>query len=163
MPTKDAVTERPSTVFDLDRYVPFYLNTIANRWTASASQLFLEKFGIGIVEWRVLVALDTLGQASALDAVRLAGIDAGAASRAMRSLSEAGLIATVPGRFVGRTKPYALTQQGEAIYHDVLEVAIERETVLLKDLSKAERATFLTLLRRVHAGLHQLQDTPADK
>ena len=97
---------------DLTRYAPFYWTAIANRWTAASSRLYLDRFGVGVVEWRILATLAALGTATSLDAARLAELDPGAANRAMNKLDQAGLVVAVPGKFVGRSKPFAMTEAG---------------------------------------------------
>ena len=141
---------------DLDRYVPFYITAIANRWTSSSSRDYLSTFGVGIAEWRVLASLDARGSATSLDIVNLVGMDGGAVSRAIRALEKKGFVVPVKGRFVGRTKPYAMTTTGEALSAAVRARALEREALLLQDLSEADKSKFLRLLRLVHGRLADL-------
>ena len=141
---------------DLDQYAPYFLGTISNRWTAASSRRYLREFGVGIAEWRVLASLRTLGQATSLDAATLTGMDPAAVTRALTQLQEKRYAAPAPGRFMGRSKPFALTDKGVALYADMRRVALEREAVLLQDLSPADREELLRLLRLMHARLPEL-------
>src|SRR6201997_2465982 len=123
-----------SDTIELDEYVPYFLGTIANRWTAASSRRYLREFGVGIAEWRVLASLRSLGQATSLDTANLTGMDPAAVTRALKQLEEKGCAEPAAGRFIGRTKPFALTDKGRALYADMRRAALEREAVLLQDL-----------------------------
>jgi DNA-binding MarR family transcriptional regulator len=152
MRTPEAVSE----IIELDQYAPYFLGTIANRWTAASSRRYLREFGVGIAEWRVLASLRSLGQASSLDAANLTGMDPAAVTRALTQLQEKGWAEPVAGRFIGRTKPFALTEKGVALYAEMRRVALEREAVLLQDLTEDDRKELLRLLRLLHARLPEL-------
>jgi len=140
---------------DLQDYFPYFLGTIANRWTATSSRLYLERFGIGIGEWRVLASIRSLGAASSQEVVTLISMDAGAVSRSMAKLERDGFVKPVKGKFAGRTKPYELTAKGNDLHTSVSEVALGREDMLLADLTLEEREE---LLRLMHKLMNRLPD-----
>jgi DNA-binding MarR family transcriptional regulator len=148
----DAVSDK----IELDQYAPYFLGTIANRWTAASSRRYLREFGVGIAEWRVLASLRSLGQATSLDTANLTGMDPAAVTRALSQLEDKGCAEPVAGRFIGRTKPFALTEKGMALYADMRRVALEREAVLLQDLTPDDRRELLRLLRLLHGRLAEL-------
>jgi DNA-binding MarR family transcriptional regulator len=148
----DALSDK----IELDEYAPYFLGTIANRWTAASSRRYLREFGVGITEWRVLASLRSLGQGTSLDAANLTGMDPAAVTRALTQLQEKGCAEPVVGRFVGRTKPFALTEKGVALYAGMRRVALEREAVLLQDLTENDRKELLRLLRLLHGRLAEL-------
>jgi DNA-binding MarR family transcriptional regulator len=154
--TKAISRARPAEPLDLSRYAPFYLTTIANRWTASSSQIYQRDFGIGIAEWRVLAALSVLGSATSLEVVTMISMDAAAVSRAMKTLATNGHVKPVVGRFKGRNKPFEMTAAGVAKYEKIHQVAIKREKLLLRSLDEAERSVFLRALQKIHVGLNEL-------
>ena len=136
-------------VLDLARYFPFYLGTISNRWTATSSKTYREEFGIGIADWRVLASIHAQGAASSQMVVNLIFMDAGAVSRSIARLVAAGYVNAVPGKFVGRTKPYRLTEKGRELYAKLVEIALNREERLLALLNTDERDTLLILMRKI--------------
>ena len=138
-----------SDPIDLQDYFPFFLGTISNRWTTSSSKIYLDRFGVGIADWRVLASIQALGAASSQEIVGLISMDAAAVSRSVTKLESEGFIARSPGRFVGRTKPYELTGAGRALYAQLREVALAREDLLLGALTTDERRTLMTLMRKV--------------
>ncbi|WP_343525423.1 MarR family winged helix-turn-helix transcriptional regulator [Sphingomonas sp.] len=135
--------------FDLEAYFPFFLGTIANRWTTTSSKIYLTEFGIGIGEWRVLASVRAQGVASAQMVVNLIAMDAGAVSRSMAKLVEEGLVEPLSGRFAGRTKPYHLTDKGHELYPRILRTAREREQILLGALTDAEKRQLIALMRKI--------------
>ncbi|HEX7710757.1 MAG TPA: MarR family transcriptional regulator [Sphingomonadaceae bacterium] len=140
---------------DLQGYFPFFLGTISNRWTTTSSRIYLEKFGIGIGEWRVLASIHSFGTASSQEVVGLISMDASAVSRSMAKLEKQGLVEAVKGKFAGRTKPYQLTEKGRELYAEVQRVALGREDALLGGLSGDERRTLIELMRKV---MNRLED-----
>lgn len=139
--------------FNLQAYFPFFLGTIANRWTTTSSKIYLEKFGVGIGEWRVLASIQAQGTASSQRVVNLISMDAGAVSRSMAKLAAEGLVEPIKGSFAGRTKPYQLTRKGHDLYEQLLRIALERESTLLGELDESERQLLLQLMQKI---LHQI-------
>lgn len=157
---KEAVVATPT--IDLGDYLPFYLIAIANRWTATSSRTYLQKFGIGIVEWRIMASLLANGAASSLDVVNMVGTDPASVSKAIRNLEAKGLATPVKGKFAGRTKPYELTEAGRHLSHEMEVLALRREELLMAQLDGSERRQLLDLIKKLHAQLPKLNDLPSD-
>ena len=138
-----------SDPIDLQDYFPFFLGTISNRWTTTSSKIYLDRFGVGIADWRVLASIQALGAASSQEIVGLIAMDAAAVSRSVVKLEKDGFIKRSQGRFVGRTKPYELTDTGRDLYAQLRDVALARENQLLDALTTDERQTLMTLMRKV--------------
>lgn len=138
---------------DLGSYAPFYLNTISNRISASASRAYLVRFGIGIAEWRVLANLGGTGRATAGEIARITAMDKSVVSRAVQALERGGHVTTAADAADTRRRTLHLTPGGDALRRRVLRVALDRERALLAGLSAAERATLIGLLRRLHANI----------
>lgn len=138
---------------DLGSYAPFYLNTISNRISASASRAYLVQFGIGIAEWRVLANLGGAGRATAGEIARVTAMDKSVVSRAVQALERSGHLTVAADAADTRRRTLHLTPGGDALRRRVLQVALEREQALLAGLSAAERTTLIGLLRRLHANV----------
>jgi DNA-binding MarR family transcriptional regulator len=157
--TDDDSPKPASGQFDLDDYVPFYLNAISNKWTSTSSRIYIMRFGLGVVEWRVLAALAAAGSASSLDIVNMVGLDPASVSKAMRNLEQRGAVIPLQGRFVGRTKPYRMTDDGLSLFKNIRNVALRREALLLHKLDAQEKTQLLELLRKIYASLPDLQES----
>jgi DNA-binding MarR family transcriptional regulator len=140
----------------LDQYFPFFLGTIANRWSSTSSKLYLEQFGIGIATWRVLASIQAKGQATSLDVANHIAMDTAAVSRAVAQLDQEQYISRVEGRFPGRTRPYALTPAGKRLYTSIMKLALKREALLLTGLTAQEQQELIRLMQRVLQNLDRL-------
>lgn len=157
--SKLARSEDEVQTLDLERYVPFYLGTISNRWTSSSSKLYLAQFGVGIVEWRILGYLGSRqkdGSSTSLEIASALSLDRGAVSRGMRVLVERGYVEQVKGRFAGSTKPLTMTAAGLILFKEIRAKALEREAYLLQDLTDAEREELLHLFKKMYSRLNGL-------
>lgn len=146
------------TPIDLDRYVPAYLTWISNKLTRSASQHYLNLFGVGIEVWRCLVLLATEGAISAQRISRVVGMDKASVSRCLKAMQEAKLIRTELDPADGRARIALLTPKGRALHDEIREIALERERVLLTGFSQKEIETLLSLLRRMHENLPAVEE-----
>ncbi len=145
-------------VLDLTGYLPYFLTAISNTWSRSSSRLYLEMFGIGVTEWRVISQLAIEPTISAQRICEVIELDKGAVSRGVAALVAAGHVTETRDPRDSRRQVLALTRSGGALHDRLISVAIRRETLLLRDFSEAERALLLALLRRVHARLPELRD-----
>ncbi len=141
---------------ELERYFPFLLTRLSNKLSASASQLYMREFGVGIVEWRVLSGAAATPGARPHDICHLVGIDKGAVARAIRTLTERGLLATHAGAGDRRSKQLHLTEQGWQVHDRILKVALAREQTLLSCLPPADRERLLDYMRRLIGQLPEL-------
>lgn len=146
----------PNDPIDLRDYFPFFLGTISNRWTTTSSRIYLDRFGIGIGEWRVLASIRSLEQASSQAIVNLIAMDPAAVSRSMAKLESGGFVEPVKGKFAGRTKPYTLTEAGIELHARISDLALQREDQLLSGLDAQEREGLLRLMRKVNEQLGKI-------
>ena len=95
-PPKDTqrAPARPSPValrgdvryLDIHRYAPFLLNAVNGAWQRKSAAIYREKFGIGIVDWRVLSMLMIEPRITANRICEAIRIDKAAASRSLKVL-----------------------------------------------------------------------------
>ncbi|MGO9740778.1 MAG: MarR family winged helix-turn-helix transcriptional regulator [Roseiarcus sp.] len=138
---------------ELSRYTPAYLTWIANKWSRSASALYRRRFGVGIVEWRLMALLAVEPWIPASRICEVIGMDKAGVSRSVRFMQSQGLVDT---RYRGnnqRRQFIALTPAGIALHDRIAVVARQREERLLTGFTAAERRTALALLARMHENL----------
>ncbi len=134
-------------------YVSYYLTVLANKLSSGASRLYLEHYGIGIIEWRMVAMLALEPGASPVRICQFIGLDKGAVSREMRKLETKGYVTVQDDPDSPRRRNLALTPTGYALHDEVLRIALERERRLLKGLSADEVDTLLSLLVRTSANI----------
>lgn len=138
-------------VLNLSMYVTYFFTVVANKLSSGASRLYLKRFGIGIIEWRVMAMLAIEPRIAPARICQIIGLDKAAVSREMRKLEEKGYVRIKDDpKHLGR-KTLELTAKGYEVHDEVIQVALERERRLLSDLSSQEVATLLDLLTRTTA------------
>jgi DNA-binding MarR family transcriptional regulator len=151
--------DRPERdVLDLGGYVPYFLTAISNTWSRSSSRLYLDLFGVGVTEWRVISQLAIEPAIAAQRICEIIGLDKGAVSRSVAALVAAGHVAEGGDPRDARRQVLELTPTGYALHDRLIALATAREHLLLADFSAEERAQLTLFLRRLHARLPQLRD-----
>jgi DNA-binding MarR family transcriptional regulator len=147
MPRDRATPRKSGERIDLERFVPALLTFVANRLTNSASATYRRLFGIGVLDFRVMVMLALEPGVSGARIAEVIDLDKAAVSRTLRSLEKRGLISAAAGH--GRARILRLTAAGETLYNEVEKLAQQRERVLLADLPPEDRETLRRLLRQL--------------
>jgi len=125
-----------ATHLPLERYVPGLLLWLSNKLTGSASQVYRRRFGISIVEWRVLSYLAVYETGTGSQMSQLMGSDKAGLSRAASVLQNKKLIKSQQG--LGRNLEFLLTAKGKAMHDRVIHLALARQDALLTGLNKSE-------------------------
>lgn len=136
------------------------LTFAANRFTRSASRYYQKTFGMGAMDWRMLVMLTREPDATVSRASQTIGIDKAAVSRSLARLEEAGLVQASTPTSNARRRSWRLSAQGHDLHARILDVALKRQRRLLKDFSKDEVAAFNDMLRRFMANLEGMDREP---
>lgn len=128
---------------------PVVLVTFAgNRLTRDATRAYQAEFGIGVMDWRMLVMMTRSPGCSVAQAARLTGIDKAAVSRSLQRLESNGLAQSIALAGDERRKSWSLTPSGQDLHSKILPRALERQNDLLKGFSQDEIAHFTDYLRR---------------
>ncbi|MDB6002660.1 MAG: MarR family transcriptional regulator [Rhizobacter sp.] len=148
---------------DLDTYIPSLLLWVSNKMSASATQLYSSKFGIGVTDWRVLAYFEAYPWTTASSAGGITGIDKAAISRSVAFLVESGWLRSRPEGL--RKIEYATSASGKRLYARVYVRAMERQEALLTGVSSEQRALLAALLRTMLGNLDAVarvgQDRPS--
>lgn len=149
-------------VLDLRGYVPYFLTAISNTWSRSSSRLYLERFGVGVTEWRVISQLAIEPRIAAQRICEVIGLDKGAVSRSVAALVAAGHVAEGTDGRDARRQLLELTASGYALHDRLIALATAREQMMLEGFTPEERTQFTGFLRRLHARLPELRDFRPD-
>lgn len=140
---------RRIAMLDMSRYVPALINHLSNKLSRGASAVYRERYGIGIIEWRILAQLGSSGESTARAICDRTALDKAAVSRSFVVLHERGLIA-FPKDAGRRDQIASLTAAGRRLHDRIMHVALEREKRFLAPLSVGERRTLVDLLNRLN-------------
>jgi DNA-binding MarR family transcriptional regulator len=135
--------------FDLERFLPFRLSVLGNRVTRAVARAYGPRFQMSAPEWRTLAVLGRYGAMSAQDVGVHTAMDKVRVSRAVTRLAGRRCITRRTDSRDRRRAILDLTEEGRAVYDDIVPVALAVEAQLVADLSAAERAALDAAIRKL--------------
>jgi DNA-binding MarR family transcriptional regulator len=151
VPGPDAAPTRPSPELQLERFLPYRLSVLSNRISQAISTIYVDRFGLGVTEWRVMAVLGRFPGLSANEVAERTAMDKVAVSRAVAGLVAAGRLQREVHGEDRRRSVLSLSEEGYRIHHAVAPTALAFETRLLEGFDDAERAALHRLLDRLEA------------
>ena len=124
---------------DLDRFLPYRLDILAEGVSRALSRIYKEKYRLGVPEWRVLAHLGQYAPITARDIGAHSRMHKTKVSRAVVELERLGLVSRTGSAADRREALLTLTANGKAAYADLAPKAADFARHLLDDLSAAER------------------------
>ena len=109
--------------FDLSDFLPYQLAVAAARVSRAFAERYYRDFGITIPEWRVLAHLAQTGAVSVREIHSRVDMDKSKVSRAAARLESAGHITKRGHETDRRLVELALTEQGRALFAQIVPVA----------------------------------------
>ena len=150
MAKNPTITSQPFLLAD---FVPFRLNRLADAVSQNLSEIYRDRFGLDIPEWRVLV---TVGQRSGCNAQHVAAstrMHKTRVSRAVASLSKRKLLERASCAEDGRELRLRLTKAGLGVYEVLVPLALGRERTLLAKMSPVNLQGFIAALAQLEEAL----------
>ena len=141
---------------EFDRNPTVLLVFAANRFTRSAARFYQDEFGIGAMDWRMLVMLTKERDIPVARASKVIGIDKAAVSRSLGRLAEKGLAQFATPQGDSRRKTWSLTGKGVDLHAVILKEALNRQEKLLQGFSKEEVLLFNGFLKRLQDNIIEL-------
>ncbi len=138
---------------DLDRFLPYRLDILAEAVSRAMSRLYKERYGLGVPEWRVLAHLGQYAPITAKAIGAHSRMHKTKVSRAVAVLEELGFLARAGNDADRREALLSLTAKGKAAYADLAPKAAAFARHLLDDLSAAERKVLESAIDRLLARL----------
>ena len=147
----DEISARPTgtPVLLLTNFTPFRLNRLATGVSDHLSEVYKQRFGLEIPEWRVIA---TVGPAFSCTAQHIADstrMHKTRVSRAISHLVKRDLIERASNADDRREMELRLTKAGRAMYAELVPLALERERALLACLNEEELRAFTEGLDRL--------------
>ena len=139
----------------LDRFLPYRLSILSNTMSGAIARLYEARFGLSILEWRIVAVLGLDAPLSAKGVCDRTRMDKVQVSRAVARLLEKGLLKRKFANDDRRRSALSLSAKGRKVYAEIAPMTAAWETQLLEALSPAE----LSALDRLVAKLQ----TEADK
>jgi DNA-binding MarR family transcriptional regulator len=149
--------KRPDTLVLAD-FVPFRLNRLADAVSVNLSDIYRDRFGLEVPEWRVLVTVGQRRACTAQHVVASTRMHKTRVSRAVASLEDRDLLVRESSAADGREFSLELTRAGRRMYASLVPLALQRERGLLSCLSDGERRAFLGAMAKLEASLRLSDD-----
>jgi DNA-binding MarR family transcriptional regulator len=128
-----------TVTLDLDRFLPYRLDILAEAVSRALSRVYKERYGLGVPEWRVLAHLGQYAPITAKAIGAHSRMHKTKISRAVAALEELGFLARNGNDEDRREELLSLTAKGKAAYADLAPKAADFARHLLDDLSAGER------------------------
>ncbi|PHR62586.1 MAG: MarR family transcriptional regulator [Robiginitomaculum sp.] len=135
-----------NNALDLQSYLPYRLSVVSNQVSNMVSQLYRDRFGLSIWQWRVIAMLGATGQRTAQQVAKQAAMDKMTVSRAVMGLLKRDLIARSLSPNDRRAQILRLTKTGQTIHDEIAPLAKQQETALLEGMSPDEIRLLFCLL-----------------
>lgn len=142
---------------DLDQFLPYRLNSLADRISQSLSAIYAERFDINVAQWRVLAWLSHQGVLTAKQIGEVTRMDKARVSRAVHALLSRELISRRQSDQDQRMSYLRLTPSGEALLSRLIPAAHGWEATLIETLTGDEYRDFLDTMRKLEYQLAHME------
>ena len=140
----------------LEQFLPYRLSVLANTVSDSMASLYRDRFGLSIPDWRVMAVLARFPGSSAQGLVEHTRMDKVAISRSVSRLEERGLLLRQVADTDRRRSELWLSEQGEAVYAEIVPLARDFEMRLIEGLDDRQRKVMDELLVTLQAAAENL-------
>jgi DNA-binding MarR family transcriptional regulator len=138
-------------VLDLNEHIPTRVAIFANRLSRAASRFYRKHYGIGVVEWRLIMYVGRASETRANRICRETDLDKGAVSRGLAALQGMGIVSVKEDGVDSRRNNVALTAKGRALHAELVPIALERQVKLVEGLTPDEVRLFTGLIETMQA------------
>ena len=139
------------SAFILDQFLPYQLAVAASRTSREFEDLYRDRFGITVAEWRVVAHLSQEDEVSIREIFERVEMDKSRVSRAAARLEDAGYISKDENPEDRRLVTLRLTAKGHEMIDEIAPLAARFEAALADRLgqdAEAFRAGIETLLNK---------------
>ena len=147
----------------LEDFLPYRLNVLASLVSQALSRIYVERYGLGVPEWRVLVTLGEFGVMTGKAVGAHSQMHKTKVSRAVAELEKRKLVARRANRADLRESFLSLTVAGRTIYEELAPGALEFARRLAEVVDPADRAAFERAMQRLTERSRALAEETAHK
>jgi DNA-binding MarR family transcriptional regulator len=133
----------------LEEFLPYRLNVLASLVSQALSRIYVERYGLGVPEWRVLVTLGQFGVMTGKAVGAHSHMHKTKVSRAVAELEKRKLVTRRANRADLRESFLSLTTAGRTIYEELAPGALDFARRLGEVVDPADRAAFERAMQRL--------------
>jgi len=142
--------------FQLQCFLPYFLNQAAEVTSLSFQSVYHKKFGITRTEWRVLAHLGEFGEMTAKDICVRASLHKTKVSRAVFALEKSRWLTREVDDADRRHEKLHLTKIGKTAYENLTIEALSLNERLQEGIDPEDRAIFEKVLEQLSNNAEQL-------
>ena len=143
------------------KFVPFRLNRLAAEVSMKLAEVYSDRFGIDIVEWRILITLAAHESCSAQFIVNCTRTHKSRISRGVSRMIDLKLVARTESKGDRRETLLRLTAKGKSLHQKLVPVVLEQERRMMDCLDETEFKAFTHAMDKLERSLelvHHLDD-----
>ena len=133
----------------LKDFLPYRLSVLSNRISSDIARRYQERFSLTTPEWRVMASLGETPGLSARQVADKTAMDKVAVSRAVAGLLAVKSITRKTDTADKRKVILTLSKKGQAVYRQVVPVALAYEAAILDQLDPGEKQALSKLIDRI--------------
>lgn len=145
----DAPSAPADAALRLEEFLPYRLTVLANLMSQALSRIYVDRYGLGVPEWRVLVTLGQHGIMTGKAVGAHSQMHKTKVSRAVAELEKRKLISRRANRADLRESFLSLTPAGRAIYDNLAPGAVAFAARLLEAVDPVDRPAFERAIQRL--------------
>jgi DNA-binding MarR family transcriptional regulator len=126
--------------FNLENFLPFRLNVLAQEVSERLSEIYAKRFSLDIPQWRILANLASRGEMTAQEVAFVTFSHKSTISRAVAELEIRKLIERTTSTKDKRAFAMGLTPKGRKMFEQLLPLVLEFEQNLMNKLASSEQA-----------------------
>jgi len=136
-----------------EEHIAVLLSSVGTRLNRGATAYYRTAWNLSMVEWRLLIVLKDTEFLNVGELSEAADLDKAAVSRSLALLEELNLVFVEQTRTRGRAAIAKLTVEGRELSEKLLQVSHEREALLFKYFTPADKEHLNVLLHQLARAL----------
>lgn len=133
----------------LERFLPYRLNILAESISQGLADLYSQRYGITIAEWRVLAILGEHSTLTSAAIARHSRMHKTKVSRAIADLEKKDLVGRIANDADMREAFVALTPAGSTLYGQIVPLALGYSDELASRLTKADQEALWRIIGKL--------------
>ena len=144
-----SVSQVTPDAFNLDDFLPYQVSVLADALSRSLSQVYQQRFGITVPEWRILAQLNKESPLSAKEVSLRTNMDKPRVSRALARLDRGGLIKRRQDPADRRIAMLELSARGRTLIQELIPHLHDWEAALYREVGSRDSAQLAALCKHM--------------
>lgn len=151
--------EDPALTIPLNQMVTFRVSRLHSKIIAQGSRMLMESAGISLMQWRVLVTLETSGRVTPAEIVRRTGLDKSQLSRTIKGMVADGLLTSEPSETDHRAHLIDVTEKGADLFRKARPHMRRRQQRLIEALTETELEVLYRVFDKLEQSIDDMEET----